>query len=410
MARTRLVCRVRLLIVSIGACAGLLVAPSTAVGQTTFAAAGANPAAIQATVDNFRAALGTNNGTGGSFQVGRREVNWEDVPDNLAEPNALPFNHFNTTQARGLVVNTIANIGGNHQLRVSARAGNPTATAVRFGNVDASYPTVFQAFSGERIASGRFSATLDFRFCIPGTSIPATVGGFGIVLADVDSSNSYIEWYAPDGNKVSGSSYNVNSNGLSFLGFVAAPGTRIARVVVQLGNAPLQSGNVDGVGGDDVVAMDDVIFGEPRSMMQGAHDFDGDGGTDFTVFRPSTGQWFIGRNGGLGPTVVQWGEPGDIPVPGDYDGDRITDIAIFRPRDGGWFIAHSSGIAPRVLVWGQQGDIPVPGDYDKDGKTDVAIYRPSTGQHFLVRSSNGTMAAVPWGQPGDIPVAGRGPF
>lgn len=392
------------------ACAGLLAAPSTARAQTSFTAAGANPAAIQPTVDNFRAALGTNNGTGGSRQVGRREVNWDDVPDNLATPTGLPFNYFNATQARGLIVNTIANIGGQHQLQVSARAGNPSGTAVRFGNIDASYPAIFQPFSGERIASGRFAATLDITFCIPGTSIPATVGGFGIVMLDVDSSNSYIEIYAADGVKLNGLSFNVANNGLSFIGFVSAPGTRIARVVVQAGNAPLAAGNVDGVGGDDVVAFDDMIFGEPRTMMQGAHDFDGDGGTDFTVFRPSTGQWFIGRNGGLGPAVVQWGEPGDIPVPGDYDGDRISDVAIFRPRDGAWFIAHSSGIAPRVVVWGQNGDIPVPGDYDKDGKTDIAIFRPSTGQHFLVRSSNGTQAAVPWGQPGDIPVAGRGPF
>ena len=406
MSRTGRVRRLHLLVT----CASLLAVPAAAVAQVTFSAAGANPAAIQATVDNFRAALGgVNNGTGGSFQIGRREVNWDDIPDNLATPSSIPNNYYNATVARGVVVRSVANIGGSHQLRASARLGNPNATPVLFGDINPAYPMTFQTFSGNRIAHAPGAFQLDISFFIPGTTIPATVSGFGAVIVDLDLSGSYIESYAADGTKLFGQGYNTFNNGLSFIATTPPPGQRIARVIIQLGNKPLSAANVDSAT-DDVAAIDDIIFGEPRAMMQGSNDFDGDGGTDFTVFRPSTGQWFIGRNGGLGPAVVQWGEPGDIPVAGDYDGDRISDVAIFRPRDGAWFIAHSSGIAPRVVIWGQNGDIPVPADYDRDGKTDIAIYRPSTGQHFLVRSSNGSQSIVPWGQPGDIPVAGRGPF
>lgn len=38
----------------------------------------------------------------------------------------------------------------------------------------------------------------------------------------------------------------------------------------------------------------------------------------------------------------QWGLPGDIPVPGDYDGDGISDFAVFRPTEGIWYVLLSS--------------------------------------------------------------------
>src|SRR5262249_9038780 len=67
-------------------------------------AAGADPASIQATVDQFRNDLGgSNNGVGNSFATGRREINWDGVPDNFAAPNNLPANFFNANSARGVV-------------------------------------------------------------------------------------------------------------------------------------------------------------------------------------------------------------------------------------------------------------------------------------------------------------------
>jgi uncharacterized protein YjiK len=120
-------------------------------------------------------------------------------------------------------------------------------------------------------------------------------------------------------------------------------------------------------------------------------DFDGNGTTDISLFRPSTGRWYI-RNG----ATVAFGLNGDIPVPGDYDGNGTTDIAVFRPSTGRWYIRNQTTVA-----FGLNGDIPVPGDYDGNGSTDIAVFRPSTARWYV---RNG--ATVAFGLNGDIPVPG----
>jgi hypothetical protein len=227
---------------------------------------GAGPATIQPIVDQFRADLGgANNGVGGAFLSGRREINWDGVPDAFAEPNTLPFDFFNVNSPRGVAFESVANIGGPHQFRVSANAGNATATAVRFGNLDPTYSTLFQTFTAERLFAPRFANTLNIFFYVPGTSIPATVAGFGAVFADSDGANTYVEYYGADGKKLSGSGVSAASNGLSFLGTSFNAGERVAHVQMRLGNANLQAGNVDGTAGIDVVALDDFIYGEPQA-------------------------------------------------------------------------------------------------------------------------------------------------
>ncbi len=137
-------------------------------------------------------------------------------------------------------------------------------------------------------------------------------------------------------------------------------------------------------------------------------DFDGDGKTDLSVFRPSEGNWYLNRStAGFG--VINWGNSTDTIVPGDYDGDNKADTAVFRPSAdpaaSDYLILNSNGFVFQGFAWGSPGDVPVTGDYDGDGKTDLAVFRPSTNVWYVLNSSNGSNTVEPFGLAGDRPVS-----
>lgn len=372
---------------------------------------GANAAALQAIVDQFRADLGgANNGAGNSFTSGRRELNWDGVPDAFSEPNNFPNNFFNVNSPRGAVFNSIEDATGAALNLFSVSSSAASGVPVRFGNLNASYSTVFQTFSPQRLFIARNTHLTEVTFFIPGTKIPATVSGFGVIFADVDSATggnrSVIRVYGTDGSQLSAASAPVWDNGLSFVGISFNSGERIARVVIESGNTALSASNNDGVDGVDVVAMDDFIYGEPRAAESHPADFDGDGTSDVAVYRPTTGQWFILNSGSGTFSSFTWGQWGDVPIDGDFDGDKRSDVTVFRPTTGEWFTLNSSNGSFVTKVWGVNGDRPVAADYDKDGKADIAVRRPSDGNYFILRSSNGALQQATWGVNGDIPLTG----
>ncbi len=133
-------------------------------------------------------------------------------------------------------------------------------------------------------------------------------------------------------------------------------------------------------------------------------DFDGDGKSDVSIFRPDAGLWYYlnSSNGSAGG--VAFGAPGDIPVPGDFDGDGKTDTAVFRPADGVWHLLTKAGVYTS-RAFGSSGDIPVAADYNNDGKTDLAVFRPSNSVWYIANSdSQGTFTFVQFGQAGDKPA------
>ena len=164
------------------------------------------------------------------------------------------------------------------------------------------------------------------------------------------------------------------------------------------GTGPNPGWYVDGVKvvGNYTCAFNPVI-NRPRA------DFDGDGKTDLSVFRPTEGNWYLQRST-AGFTAINWGLENDKLVPGDYDGDGKTDLAVYRSDT--WYVLNSSNGTFTGFNFGLNTDIPVAGDYDGDDKTDLAVFRPSDGVWYIRNSTNGSISFVAWGQNGDVPVVG----
>jgi hypothetical protein len=177
-------------------------------------------------------------------------------------------------------------------------------------------------------------------------------------------------------------------------------------------------------------------------------DYDGDGKTDFAVYR--NGWWYVLRSSDGQFQAEKFGTSNDLPFQGgDYDGDGKDDMAVVRIEGGGWrqWIRLSrsgwwkkydlgnpqftgvitgdydgDGVSDVAIVQGNlwlwerssdgqlggglrfgrgQQDTPVPADYDGDGKTDIAVFRDEAQHYFYVQQSRDGFLAVPWGGGGN---------
>jgi hypothetical protein len=212
-------------------------------------------------VQRCRRLLGPDNGGGPKGDpAGRRELNWDKVPDAVAAPKLLPADFFNAKvapRARGAVLET-----PGEGVAVSADGDNPSGAAPRFGHINRSYSDQFKTFSPERLFSPIGSNVVDLRFNVPGTDTPAVVKGFGAVYTDVDKKeNTAFEYFDSDDRSLGKYSTPVSINGLSFLGVVFERPV-VARVRIEYGSGKLGPNESAGY---DVAVMDDFIYGEPRS-------------------------------------------------------------------------------------------------------------------------------------------------
>ncbi len=164
-------------------------------------------------------------------------------------------------------------------------------------------------------------------------------------------------------------------------------------------------------GSDQIISLFRLTTPQPAPF-----DFDGDGRTDISVFRPSTGTWWIDRSTD-GLVAANFGLSTDILTPADFDGDGKTDIAVWRaglPTQARFFILNSSDFSVSEVPFGQTGDDPyVVGDWDGDGKADPSIYRDSaagSASRFYYQGSDNNpgnaITFLNWGITGDEPLRG----
>jgi hypothetical protein len=154
--------------------------------------------------------------------------------------------------------------------------------------------------------------------------------------------------------------------------------------------------------GPYTLRMQDVSIAEgPRTKF----DFDRDGHSDISIFRPSEGTWYTSQGPAGKATqfsATRFGISSDQIAPGDYDNDGRTDIAVFR--DGTWYWINSSNSAMSGLQFGSLGDIPQPADFDGDGRSEIAVFRAGTWFTYNLRT--GEVVVQPFGIAGDRPVVG----
>jgi len=255
---------------ALGVLSALLVLPARpARAQVVFQAAGPTGAAIQGSVDAYRAALGDpNNGSILAGQAsGRREINW-DGGGGVSTTTApvTPFDVFLNT--RGAQFTTPG---------IGLSQATPAGLAVLFNNP--TYANIFSTFSPLRLFTPVGSRITEGFFFVPGSNgtQPAAVTGFGAVFTDVDKpdgsehgksaepTSTRIQYFDAEGHRLyTGFVPSApGDGGLSFFGIVFDD-ARIASVRIITGDArPGPHGDDDK---KDIVMMDDFIYGEPQLL------------------------------------------------------------------------------------------------------------------------------------------------
>src|SRR5436305_8560922 len=245
------------------------------VAPKVFQAAGPTIASIQSTVDEYRAALGQpNNGNATTQAGGRREINWDGGGANTTTPPVTPFDIFLNTRGSRF---TTPGIG---LTQAPASGGPQGGLAALFNNP--SYATIFRTFSPVRLFVPVGSNVTEGQFFVPGSngSVPARVSGFGAVFTDVDQpdgsgpgtkngnrhASTRVEYFNAEGKLIYSSFVPAapGDGNLSFFGIVFED-ARIARVRITTGNVAL---GPDDNRKQDVVAMDDFIYGEPQPLQE----------------------------------------------------------------------------------------------------------------------------------------------
>ena len=209
---------------------------------------------ISQKLQEFKNSLGALNTTTGQV-TGRREINWESVPDTLLD-KPLPKDFFNPIGSGAAVARQRGIIIGDGASEVSA---------TQFSRINQVASSEFHAFSGDNTYAAVSQLEWPVGFEVAGLSTPAEVSAFGMVFSDVDVEGSVtLEFFDNDVSlgKFSPPVHDASSS-FSFLG-VQFEKSIVSKIIVRH-EGILSAGQKDiSQGGTkDLVVFDDIIFSEP---------------------------------------------------------------------------------------------------------------------------------------------------
>jgi hypothetical protein len=211
---------------------------------------------IAPTVASFKTTVGNlNTTTGVSF--GRREINWDGIPDSFALVN-IPSDFFNPVDPTA-----------NAQLQrgiAYERSGNFRVSSNGFSDIRTQAIADVKPFSGGKTFANVSAFAWPVEFEVAGQRTKAAVKSFAVVFTGVNLANTtFIEPF--DGQKSLGKFFAIPYNGISNHSFVGVHFSthKITSVNIVHGNGLIASTDIDiaNGGNKDLVALDDIIYSEP---------------------------------------------------------------------------------------------------------------------------------------------------
>ena len=209
-------------------------------------------------IEQYRKLLGeTNNGNNpGPLPGGRREINWDGIPDDKAAPAFLPPDIFRN---RGAILRT-----PGRGVQASAKAGNPERREAALRPHQSDLREDLQALQRRAAVLAGRQPFVDLTFVVPGTDDAAVVRGFGAVYVDTDLPHTSFQYFDKDGRSLGKFPVPAQNEGFTFLG-VAFDEPIVARVRIEYGTTALGP-NDNPKRQRDVSVMDDFIYGEPQAI------------------------------------------------------------------------------------------------------------------------------------------------